>query len=169
MSKDEVASPRDTNGHGTHTASTIAGGIVETASFLGLGEGIARGGVPSARIAVYKPCWSDEGCLQADVLAAFDAAISDGVDIISVSLGSRSHAVPYFRDPIAIGAFHAMKKGILTSASAGNKGPGLQTLSNFAPWLLSVGAATMDRKFSTKVQLDNGMVFEVSYIQVLVI
>ncbi|XP_021838372.1 cucumisin-like [Spinacia oleracea] len=160
LSKDEVASPRDTNGHGTHTASTIAGGIVETASFLGLGEGIARGGVPSARIAVYKPCWSDEGCLQADVLAAFDAAISDGVDIISVSLGSRSHAVPYFRDPIAIGAFHAMKKGILTSASAGNKGPGLQTLSNFAPWLLSVGAATMDRKFSTKVQLDNGMVFE---------
>ncbi|KMS95570.1 hypothetical protein BVRB_006880 [Beta vulgaris subsp. vulgaris] len=128
------------------------------ASFLGLGLGTARGGVPSSRIAVYKPCWSD-GCYLADILAAFDAAISDGVDIISVSLGGDVSS-PYFEDPVAIGAFHAMQKGILTSSSAGNRGPSLNTLDNFAPWLLSVGAHTIDRKIITKVQLGNGMVFE---------
>ncbi|KAL2902557.1 Cucumisin [Bienertia sinuspersici] len=160
ITEDVTASPRDTIGHGTHTASIAAGGVVKTASFLGFGQGTARGGVPSARIAVYKPCWKDEGCFFSNVLAAFDAAISDGVDIISISLSFGrvdNLARPYFIDPIAIGGFHAMKKGILTSASVGNHGPSLRTIGNYAPWLLSVGASIIDRKFTTKVRLGNGM------------
>ncbi|KAK9716588.1 hypothetical protein RND81_06G243800 [Saponaria officinalis] len=153
-----IASPRDTDGHGTHTASTAAGAVVADASFLGLGQGSARGGVPSARIAAYKACWAD-GCYDSDVLAAFDAAISDGVDIISVSLGS-SVPDPYFEDSVAIGGFSAMKKGILTSVAAGNDGPGLQTVSNFAPWHLTVAASSTDRKFITEVKLGNGMVVQ---------
>ena len=81
---DDIISPRDSSGHGTHTASTAAGNLVSMASQLGYGLGTARGGVPSARIAVYKICWSLElFCDDADVLAAFDDAIADGVDIIS--------------------------------------------------------------------------------------
>nr|TKS05867.1 hypothetical protein D5086_0000128850 [Populus alba] len=115
------------------------------ASLYGLAMGTARGGVPSARIAVYKVCWSD-GCWDADILAAFDDAIADGVDIISISVGvSTPH--DYFNDSIAIGAFHAMKYGILTSNSGGNGGPGLATISNISPWSLSVAASTIDRKF----------------------
>ncbi|KAL0312681.1 UNVERIFIED_CONTAM: Cucumisin [Sesamum radiatum] len=72
-------------GHGTHTASTASGVEVE-ASYFGLAKGIARGGVPKSRIAVYKVCWAF-GCSSADILKAFDDAIADGVDIISVSLG----------------------------------------------------------------------------------
>ncbi|KAL3579059.1 hypothetical protein D5086_020563, partial [Populus alba] len=53
----------------------------------------------------------------------------------------------YFNDSIAIGAFHAMKYGILTSNSGGNGGPGLATISNISPWSLSVAASTIDRKF----------------------
>ena len=49
------------------------------ASMLGLAKGTARGGAISARIAVYKVCWFD-GCDDADILAAFDDAIADGVD-----------------------------------------------------------------------------------------
>ncbi|KAL2902526.1 Cucumisin [Bienertia sinuspersici] len=146
VTEDGIASLRDTTGHGTHTASIAAGGVVKAASFLGFGQGTARGGVPSARIAVYKPCWGDDGCLFSDVLAAFDAAISDGVDIISISLGN-TLIRPYFMDSIAIGA-------------VGNHGPSLGTVRNHAPWLLSVGASTIDRKFTTKVRLGNGMVFE---------
>ncbi|KAL2902553.1 Cucumisin [Bienertia sinuspersici] len=156
--KDDIASPRDTDGHGTHCASTAAGRMVNKASFLGLGQGTARGGVPSARIAVYKPCWVD-GCSFADLLAAFDMAILDGVDIISVSLGG-FEPVSYLEDPISLGAFCAMRRGILTSASVGNSGPYLHTADNVAPWMLTVGASTIDRTFTTNVLLGNGMVVE---------
>ncbi|KAM7271263.1 hypothetical protein ACFE04_030477 [Oxalis oulophora] len=150
--------PRDYNGHGTHTASTAAGGFVSKASFLGLGEGTARGGVPSARIAVYKVCWSD-GCNDEDILAAFDDAIADGVDVLSLSLSPRNRR-NYFEDVIAIGSFHAMKHGVLTSSSAGNHGPGLATVSNIAPWFLSIAASSTDRKFITTVQLGDGKSFQ---------
>ncbi|KAK2968583.1 hypothetical protein RJ640_009411 [Escallonia rubra] len=154
---DDLQSPRDSNGHGTHTASTAAGGLVSTTSLMGLGLGTARGGVPSARIAVYKICWYD-GCHDADILAAFDDAIADGVDLISLSVGGSPK--DYLRDSIAIGSFHAMKHGILTSASGGNDGPELSTVSNVSPWALTVAASTTDRKFMTKLQLGNNMVFE---------
>ncbi|WRX11658.1 Peptidase S8/S53 domain - like 10 [Theobroma cacao] len=55
----DINSPRDSDGHGTHTASTAAGKLVDRASLFGFGSGTARGGVPSARIAAYKICWSD--------------------------------------------------------------------------------------------------------------
>ncbi|KAI4299498.1 hypothetical protein L6164_032956 [Bauhinia variegata] len=158
FTEDDIISPRDSNGHGTHTASTAAGGLVSSASLFGLGMGTARGGVPSARIAVYKVCWSD-GCHDADILAAFDDAIADGVDIISLSVGGKTPK-HYFNDSIAIGAFHAMKYEILTSSSAGNDGPDPSTITNFSPWTLSVAASTIDRKFSTKVQLGDNLVYE---------
>ncbi|XP_022990086.1 cucumisin-like [Cucurbita maxima] len=154
LGEGDILSPRDTEGHGTHTASTAGGNLVSGASLFGLGLGTARGGTPSARIAVYKICWSD-GCFDADILAAFDNAIADGVDIISLSVGGFI-AKDYFNDSIAIGAFHAMKNGILTSNSGGNSGPSLGSITNVSPWSLSVAASTIDRKFVTNVKLGNG-------------
>ncbi|KAL6005540.1 hypothetical protein ACLOJK_006107 [Asimina triloba] len=151
----DIKSPRDSEGHGTHTSSTAAGVAVAGANYFGLAQGVARGGVPRARIAMYKVCWSF-GCALADILAAFDDAVADGVDVISISIGS-IFSEDYFEDPIAIGAFHAMKHGVLTSASAGNSGPFLGTVSNYAPWILTVGANTIDRKFVTQVALGNGV------------
>lgn len=156
---DDIASARDSQGHGTHTASTVAGGLVGQASIMGLGSGTARGGVPSARIAVYKICWID-GCHDADILAAFDDAIADGVDIISLSVGGTSPR-RYFNDSIAIGSFHAMRSGVLTSSSAGNDGPDLVTVTNFSPWTISVAASTTDRMFLTNVNLGNNQIYEV--------
>ncbi|KAF9625837.1 hypothetical protein IFM89_027436 [Coptis chinensis] len=144
-------SARDTQGHGTHTASTAAGNQVTNVSFFGLAQGNARGAVPSARIAVYKVCW-EEGCNAEDILSAFDDAISDGVDILSVSLGGQK-SDDYSIDPIAIGAFHAMQNGILTSQSAGNNGPEPGSVSSIAPWILSVAASNTDRKIIDKVIL----------------
>ncbi|XP_074358064.1 subtilisin-like protease SBT4.3 [Apium graveolens] len=153
----DIKSPRDTEGHGSHTASTVAGREVQNASLYSIGEGIARGGVPNARIAVYKVCWFS-GCYDVDILAAFDDAIADGVDIISVSLGSVV-PTPYHKDSISIGTFHAMKKGILTSCSAGNSGPVRRQVSNYYPWALTVAASTIDRKFVTRVVLGDGQIF----------
>ncbi|KAL3829609.1 hypothetical protein ACJIZ3_018411 [Penstemon smallii] len=152
---DDILSPIDVDGHGTHTSSTLAGSPVPNANLYGLAEGTARGAVPSARVAMYKVCWVTSRCADMDILAAFDAAISDGVDIISISIGGLSGS--YTSDSIAVGAFHAMRKGILTVASAGNDGPGHNTVSNHAPWILTVAASGTDRQLTSKVVLGNGL------------
>ncbi|KAK4857184.1 hypothetical protein QYF36_025445 [Acer negundo] len=155
-------STRDEEGHGSHTASTAAGNLVKDASFFGLAKGTARGGVPSARIAAYKVCYP-EGCASADILSAFDDAIADGVDLITISIG---HGNPseFTKDPIAIGAFHAMAKGILTVNSAGNNGPKPSTTTSVAPWLFSVAASTTDRLILDNIILGNGKKIEGSSI-----
>lgn len=148
------------DGHGTHTASTLAGSLVPDANLFGLANGTARGAVPYARVAMYKVCWANSGCADMDILAAFDAAISDGVDIISISIGGLSGS--YTSDSIAVGAFHAMRKGILTVASAGNDGPSHGTVSNHAPWLLTVAASGTNRQLRSDVELGNGVKLSVS-------
>ncbi|XP_061983753.1 subtilisin-like protease SBT5.3 isoform X2 [Populus nigra] len=149
---------RDTNGHGTHTLSTAGGRFVSGANFLGSAYGTAKGGSPNARVASYKVCWT--GCYDADILAAFDAAIQDGVDILSISLG-RALAIPYFRYGIAIGSFQAVMNGILVVCSAGNSGfLGFGTTSNVAPWVLTVAASTIDREFPSNVVLGNNKEFK---------
>lgn len=149
----ESRSPRDTEGHGTHTSSTAAGSPVANASLIGIASGTARGMASKARIAVYKICW-EAGCYDSDILAAFNQAVKDGVDVISLSVGGG--VVPYYEDSIAIGAFGAMKQGIFVSCSAGNAGPKPTTVSNIAPWMITVGASTLDRKFPASVILGNG-------------
>lgn len=147
---------RDFGGHGSHTLSTAAGNFVPRASVFGNGNGTAKGGSPKARVAAYKVCWppiNGNECFDADIMAAFDAAISDGVDVLSVSLGGE--AAEFFSDGIAIGSFHAVKKGISVVSSAGNSGPTPGTVSNVSPWLLTVGASTIDREFSSYVALGN--------------
>lgn len=151
----EFLSPRDAVGHGTHTASIAAGSLVKNANFRGLARGLARGGAPSAQLAVYKVCWSTGGCSSADVLAAFDDAVLDGVDVLSVSLGSSPPLTAYFDDSLAIGSFHAVAKGISVVCSAGNSGPYPQTVINTAPWIISVAASTIDRAFRTVITLGN--------------
>ncbi|KAJ9680827.1 hypothetical protein PVL29_019980 [Vitis rotundifolia] len=154
---DDILSPVDVEGHGTHTASTAAGNIIQNANLFGLAKGTARGAVPSARVAMYKVCWVRSGCSDMDILAAFEAAITDGVDIISISIGGVSPN--YAEDSISIGAFHAMKKGIITVASAGNDGPSQSSILNHAPWIFTVGASSIDRGFRSKVVLGNGQTF----------
>ncbi|XXG52863.1 hypothetical protein AAC387_Pa03g1068 [Persea americana] len=145
----DMTSARDTDGHGTHTASTAAGRRVKGANFFSIAQGYARGAVPSARIAVYKICDAN-GCSGSSILASFDDAIADGVDILSMSLGSNS-AENYSSDPLAIGSFHAMLRGILISQAAGNSGPDAGTISSVAPWIFSVAASSIDRQIVTDV------------------
>ncbi|KAI8028071.1 Subtilisin-like protease SBT1.6 [Camellia lanceoleosa] len=153
----EFMSPRDADGHGTHTASTAAGRHSFQASMSGYAAGIAKGVAPKARLAVYKVCWKDSGCFDSDILAAFDAAVNDGVDVISISIGGGDGiSSPYYLDPIAIGAYGAVSRGVFVSASAGNDGPNGMSVTNLAPWLTTVGAGTIDRNFPADVVLGDG-------------
>ncbi|XP_057526335.1 subtilisin-like protease SBT5.3 [Amaranthus tricolor] len=153
-----VNTPRDYDGHGTHTLSTAGGSFIRDASLFGFGKGVAKGGSPRARVAAYKVCWppiNGNECYDSDILAGFDAAIADGVDVISASLGGTP--TPYFNDSLSIGSFHAMMKNIVLVCSAGNSGPADSTVVNVSPWILTVGASTMDRDFSDYVLLANGL------------
>lgn len=158
----EVESPRDMNGHGTHTASTAAGSLVEDVSFMGVAAGVARGGAPRAHIAVYKVCWADIGCSDADILKAFDSAIPDRVDVVSASIASNPPFANYL-EGYAIGAFYAVAKGITVVFAAGNAGPATQTVANTAPWMLTVGASTIDRSFPTAITLGNNVTYMVRF------
>ncbi|KAE8696493.1 Detected protein of confused Function [Hibiscus syriacus] len=118
---------KDTDGHGSHTASIVAGRRVQYAAGIGgVARGTASGGAPLARIAVYKACWAIPGkpksdgnvCVPEDILAAFDAAIV---------------------------------------CAAGNSGPNPSTLSNVAPWIIIVGASSIDRRFYSPVYLGSGV------------
>ncbi|XP_019087338.1 PREDICTED: subtilisin-like protease SBT3.18 [Camelina sativa] len=154
----EYRSPRDYLGHGTHTASTAVGSVVRNVSgFSDLGRGTARGGAPLARLAVFKTCWGKdlEGvCTEADILAAFDDAIHDGVHVISASFGSSPPLSPFFESSADIGAFHAAERGISVVFSCGNDGPDPGVVQNVSPWVVSVAASTVDRSFPTRIVID---------------
>ncbi|KDP30627.1 hypothetical protein JCGZ_16192 [Jatropha curcas] len=160
---EEYRSARDFLGHGTHVASTAVGSIVLNASFFGFGQGNARGGAPRARLAVYKTCWNkklDENgkCEEADILAAFDDALKDGVNIISASFGSLPpDLVQFFESSVDIGSFHAMQAGVPVVFSAGNGGPDPSLIGNVSPWSICVAASTIDRSFPTQIVLDTNL------------
>ncbi|THG06071.1 hypothetical protein TEA_008532 [Camellia sinensis var. sinensis] len=144
----------------TVAATTTAAGVfVEKANYKGLAWGVARGGAPRAHLAIYKACWAigTGRCTDADILKAFDKAIEDGVDILSVSIGIEIPLFSYVdrRDSIAIGSFHATTKGITVVSSGGNDGPFSQTIVNTAPWLITVAATTIDRDFPTAITFGN--------------
>lgn len=131
------------------------------ASYYGLAAGTAIGGSPESRLAVYKVC-SDFGCRGSAILAAFDDAIADGVDVLSLSLGAPSGLRPDLTtDPIAIGAFHAVERGIVVACSAGNDGPEPSTVVNDAPWIVTVAATTIDRALQSNVVLGGNKVVQV--------
>lgn len=94
------------------------------------------------------------------MLAAFDDAIADGVDVLSVSLGGLVDG-EVFTEGISIGSFHAARSGVLVAAAAGNEGPAYATVANTAPWIFTVGASTTDRLLVSKVQLGDGSILTV--------
>ena len=144
---DEIRSPRDADGHGTHTATTAAGNRT-SASLFGTLVGDVEGIAPKARIAVYKACWLRPGatrasCNTSDLANAIDAAVADGVDIISYSVGS-SLARTTAPDDLALLA--AAKAGVVAVVAAGNEGPNLGTIGSPAggPWVITAAASTRD-------------------------
>ena len=142
--RDDFGSPRDRDGHGSHTASTAAGKPDTPVSINNRSFGKITGVAPAAKLAIYKVCWTSrpnpEGaCYTTDSLAAIDQAVLDGVDVINYSVSSSDD----LDDPVDQAFRSAAAAGIFVSASAGNSGPGPSTLDHVAPWVTTVAASTV--------------------------
>ena len=151
-------SPRDSDGHGTHTATTSGGNANVPTTGPAAVFGSISGMAPRARIAAYKVCWggSDGGCSSIDSVAAIDQAVADGVDVINFSIsGTRTN----FRDPVEIAFLFAADAGVFVAASAGNSGPATSTVAHPGPWLTTVAAGTHDRNGQGSVTLGNGATY----------
>jgi Subtilase family/PA domain len=136
----------DTNGHGSHTASTVAGNTRD-AIFAG-GPRRISGVAPRANIIAYDVCYTETStgrglCPNVSSLAAVDQAISDGVvDAINFSIGGG--ASPW-SEAVSLAFLDAVDAGIYVAASAGNSGPSANTLSHNEPWVASSAAAQHGR------------------------
>ncbi|CAI5531401.1 unnamed protein product [Closterium sp. Naga37s-1] len=144
----DFLSARDGIGHGMWCAGAAAGNANVSVEVNGQSYGAVSGMAPRARIAMYKALWMYEGYLS-DIQAAVDAAVADGVDVLSLSLG-RNPVSDYF---IEIPSLNAAKAGVFVTMSAGNGG----TVVNAAPWYLTVGATTISRQNLAKLTLGNGV------------
>ncbi|MGD2027595.1 MAG: S8 family serine peptidase, partial [Anaerolineales bacterium] len=151
----EFNSPRDYNGHGTHTASTSGGNADVPAEAEGVDLGTISGMAPRARIAMYKALWSNEDGSQSsgftvDLTAAIDQAVADGVDVINYSI---SGSTTLMNSSVGISFLFAADAGVFVAASAGNDGPGASTVAHNNPWLSTVAAGTHDRFYAGTVTL----------------
>lgn len=139
----------DDDGHGSHTASTAAGNVVDatvTAPTISLDRPIS-GVAPHANIIAYDTCVSGAGCAGAALLAAINKAVEDGVDVINYSIGG-GPSNPWM-DADSLAFLAARDAGVFVATSAGNDGPAAGTMGSpaNAPWLLAVGATTHNRQF----------------------
>ncbi|MGH9217493.1 MAG: S8 family serine peptidase, partial [Acidimicrobiales bacterium] len=145
-------SARDSDGHGTHTSTTAAGGPVANANPLGIDRGAIHGVAPGAHVAVYKVC-GPRGCFPSDSAAAVGQAILDGVRVINFSISGGTD--PY-TDAVELAFLDAYAAGIVVSASAGNDGPTAATVNHNSPWVLTVAASTQTRTFRSTITLGGG-------------
>lgn len=147
--KTDYASPRDLEGHGSHTASTAAGNFGVSATVEDIDFGKISGVAPAAKVASYKACYGgpdplstdDDICAGSDLLAAINAAVADGVDVINYSIGGGAATSVLQADDVAF--LNAAAAGVFVSVSAGNDGPGASTADHASPWYTTVAASTI--------------------------
>uniref|UniRef100_A0A1D1YZR0 Subtilisin-like protease n=1 Tax=Anthurium amnicola TaxID=1678845 RepID=A0A1D1YZR0_9ARAE len=155
----DFASPLDGDGHGSHTAAIAAGNNGIPVRMHGHEFGKASGMAPRARIAVYKALYRLFGGFVADVVAAIEQAVRDGVDIINLSVGPNSPPSTTrttFLNPFDATLLSAVKAGVFVAQAAGNGGPFPKTIVSFSPWIVSVAAAIDDRRYKNHMILGNG-------------
>lgn len=158
----------DYNGHGSHTAGTVAGNLLfdvpyKLADHTEIGDGFdtelvfpqISGVAPRANIIAYQVCYpgggsygeSYGGCPGDALVAAIEDAILDGVDVINFSIGGLE-SLPW-HDAIEMAFLAAREAGISVAASAGNWGSyGPSLIDHVSPWLTSVAASTHGREIT---------------------
>lgn len=149
----DFGSVADVFGHGTATAMIAAG--VEHSSPNGTISGFA----PDAFLGVYKVSRFGSTAIPTDfVVQALEAAISDQMDVVNISLGSQAF-FEYPEDILAETANRMAEAGMIVVNSAGNDGPEIMSMDGAAsaPLVLGVGSTLNNRtSLSPAVVLPGG-------------
>ena len=154
----ESDGPEDSNGHGSHTASTAVGNAISappggfvTVGGTALAAPSISGVAPHAHLINYDVCI--DTCSGAAINAAINQAIADGVDVISYSISGGSS--PWNDSDRTY--LDAVAAGILVSASAGNTSATITDpvgqVNHRGPWLLSVANSTHNRGLKNRVDI----------------
>lgn len=147
---EDPTSPEDTDGHGSHTASTAAGNVRQSATLFAPTTQLTRkisGVAPHANIIAYDVCI--DSCPGAALLGALEqviidaAALPDGIHALNYSISGGND--PY-NDPIELAFLNVTEAGVFVSTSAGNAGPGPSTTGHNSPWVINVAAMTHTRR-----------------------
>ncbi|HET8816787.1 MAG TPA: S8 family serine peptidase, partial [Pseudidiomarina sp.] len=126
---EEVLTPQDVGGHGTHVAGTAVGNPVTTT--IGGAAVNVSGVAPGAYLMVYKALFRNTENVgsgsNAMLIPALEDALADGADVINNSWGGGAGTAP--EDSAYRTVFEAINAaGVLTVTSAGNSGPGQMTI-----------------------------------------
>ncbi|WP_210650161.1 S8 family serine peptidase [Nocardioides sp. SYSU D00065] len=136
----ESLSAADVLGHGTQVSSVAAGNAGVSVRVDGRDAGRFGGVAPQARLAAYKACWgapdpADDGCSTADVVSAVDAAVADGVDVLTLALAGGEGI-----DTLQLALLGAAEADIVVLGAAGNSADAAYA-AHAAPWVTTVGSA----------------------------
>ena len=137
--------PEDTDGHGSHTASTAAGNVITTTLIIGGGsaEVSLKGVAPHAYVIAYKVC--NPGCPGSASIMAVEQAVTDRSNagglpmVLNFSISGSDDP---WNDDVDLAFLEAFNAGLFVSASAGNDGPGASTVAKTGGWNLTVAAST---------------------------
>lgn len=136
----------DSNSHGSHVASTVAGNRRHV-SYRGNRSKIS-GVAPRANVIAYDVCYTNlvtgsGACPNVSAVSAVDRAVADGVvDVINYSISGGSEP---WSEAVSLAFLDAVEAGIYVAASAGNSGPGPNTMGHLEPWVSSTAAAQHGR------------------------
>lgn len=143
----------DSNGHGSHVASTAAGNV-RTATFNGIVRNVS-GVAPHANLVIYDACYTAASgtgtCAGSATVGSINQAVADGIiDVINYSISGGTQP---WSEAQSLAFLAAHNAGIAVAASAGNSGPGAATLGHVEPWVISSAASTHDRVFGFSFSL----------------
>lgn len=115
--------------HGTHVAGIIAA------------NGKIKGVAPEVEIYAYRALGPGGKGTTEQVIEAIEKAVTDGVDIINLSLGNTVNGPDW---PTSIALDKAVEKGVIAVTSNGNSGPNMWTVGSpgTSTNAISVGAST---------------------------
>ncbi len=136
------------------SATTGSGPSSTTATSAGSPASPRRRRSPSYKVLWQAKDATQSGAYDSDILAAIDAAIGDGVDVINFSITAADDPTA----PVQLAFLAAASAGIFVATSAGNSGPGASTVQSTSPWVTTVGAHSIAPYYGT-VTLGDGRAY----------